>query len=605
MAGWSKLSDGSALDSFKTFQKLQTKKFCVDVELGSKVSVVGDEQKLRHLFDQFISLFLKEIYGSDCSWPLPPMLGEGQSVNLFKLFLLVREKGGYHTVSKNGLWDTVATESGLGSNFAPSVKLIYAKYLDVLDRWLQVCSKDKDSKRVFRDSGSNLGGLLMELESELGGFLLKVSDQAKKDGEYPHLDLEKSELDFRNVGKFCNGDEVWSSAEVGGGKKNVNDIKNVDDDKENTVLDLCMVEEEVSNKKRKRDCHLGMLNWVIEVAKDPGNPEVGSMPERSKWDSYGSEQLWKQVLSAREAMFLKRNVDSSAEQSIWQKKQKMHPSMYDDHTESERLRCSQRIHTVKECRAFFSLKKSQSRACSGSSSSGTQTDSEDDRESDFMTANSVVGLLFDNHRRKRIPVGPYFQAKVPEWNGGTCESDSKWLGTRLWPLEAGEHKKILIERERIGKGRQDSCGCQFSGSVECVRFHVSEKRMKLELELGSAFYRWKFSEMGEKGALCWTREEEKKFQAIVRLNPPSMDKCFWVEMFKSFPGKSRENLVSYYFNVFLLQRRSHQNRCTPSEIDSDDDESELGSLTNLIGHEAVKSSDSILRTPKKPHLSFR
>ncbi|THG18695.1 hypothetical protein TEA_022504 [Camellia sinensis var. sinensis] len=281
----------------------------------------------------------------------------------------------------------------------------------------------------------------------------------------------------------------------------------------------------------------------------------------------------------------------------------MHPSMYDDHTGSERLRCSQRILSAKESRAF----SSKTRACSESSSCGTQSDLEDhfDKESGSLSTESVFVYLNDNQNRKRVPVGPFFQADVPIWTGEISESDSSWCGSRVWPLESGDRSTYLIERERIGKGRQDSCGCQHPGSVDCVRFHIAEKRMRVKLELGLAFNRWKFDKMGEEVALSWTREEEKRFEGIIKSNPPSLDKCFWDEIVKSFLNKRRDELVSYYFNVFLLRRRGYQNRSTPRNIDSDDEDSEFGSLTNGFKREAAKSPGSIFRSPKKPHLNFR
>nr|GEU54906.1 AT-rich interactive domain-containing protein 1-like [Tanacetum cinerariifolium] len=103
-----------------------------------------------------------------------------------------------------------------------------------------------------------------------------------------------------------------------------------------------------------------------------------------------------------------------------------------------------------------------------------------------------------------------------------------------------------IERERIGKGRQSSCGCKFKGSLECVRFHISEKRYRVRLELGPAFANWKFDTMGEEVSLYWTMHEEKKFAKLIKLNPESSSKRFW----------------------------AYQNRTDPSNVDSDDDELE-------------------------------
>lgn len=568
MAGWSKIADGSALDSLKTLGNLQKPDFCSDIEPGSKGSLhCAEEDKLRCLFDQILGIFFKQICGNDSFRPLPPMIGDGQSVDLFKLYLLVREKGGYDSVSKNGLWDSVAQESGLGSGVGSAVKLVYVNYLDRLDRRLREIVKDKDSHGSSLESGTNRSGALMELESQF--------TRAFPSG-FSHLDSHSIELDVtQNV---CNGNGNMISVA-------------------STV--------EFSDRKRKRECHQQMLKWVVEVAKNPCNPEVGSLPDRCKWKCYGTDQLWKQVLLAREVIFPRRHADVTSDQanSYWMMKQSMHPSMYDDHTGSKKPRCSGRLRSAKESRASSS-RKSLERACS-ESSSGSHSNLEDsfNKESNTFSADSVAGLFSGNYDSKRVRVDPFFQANVPEWTGETCVSDSKWLGTRVWPLESKEHTKHLIERDRIGKGRQESCGCQHPGSVQCVRFHVSEKRKRVKLELGSAFHHWKFDRMGGEVAVSWTAEEEKRFRAVIRSNPPSLGKCFWDEIFKSFPSKSREDLVSYYFNVYLLERRGGQNRSTPSNIDSDDEESEFALLSNRFGHRAAKSAGSIFHSPKKPHLN--
>ena len=284
----------------------------------------------------------------------------------------------------------------------------------------------------------------------------------------------------------------------------------------------------------------------------------------------------------------------------------MHPSMYDDQVASERLRYSQRL---------LYGKRSRSRACSESSSSATQSDldkspspcMEDHHDKIFLGTcdPSIAGLCGDGHVRKRIPVGSAFQAIIPEWTGVVSEGDSKWLGTQVWPLRNTQNK-FLIERDPIGKGRQDSCGCHFPGSVECVKFHVAEKRIRLKLELGPAFQNWQFDKMGELVAISWSEEEEKRFKEIVRLNPPSMGVRFWDEIFRSFSTKSREELVSYYFNVFLLRRRAEQNRFTPNNIDSDDDdESQFGPSSNGFGHEAINLPSSILYAQNNPHINYR
>lgn len=258
----------------------------------------------------------------------------------------------------------------------------------------------------------------------------------------------------------------------------------------------------------------------------------------------------------------------------------------DDQCASERLRCSQRL---------LSSKEHSRKSREESSSSDFQTD--EDKQCD-STADSPTYL--SNCRKKRIPISSYHQADLPEFQGDDYKSESKWLGTKIWPLDIAEQrKKILIERERIGKGRQESCGCQFVGSPECVRFHIREKRVKLKLELGSAFYLWKIDVMGEDVAYSWTKEDQNKFHYIVQSNPLSLAKFFWVELFKNFPQKGREALVSYYFNVFLLQRRSMQNRSSPSDINSDDEDADYGPIANRFG------AGSIFCSPKKPNSGSR
>ncbi|KAI4315440.1 hypothetical protein L6164_028249 [Bauhinia variegata] len=193
----------------------------------------------------------------------------------------------------------------------------------------------------------------------------------------------------------------------------------------------------------------------------------------------------------------------------------------------------------------------------------------------------------DDALRKQVSVGPLFQAEVPEWTGVVCESDSKWLGTQVWPCKYIEQNPDT-ETEFIGKGREEKCCCEFQGSVECIRFHIAEKRMKLKLELGSAFYLWRFDRMGEEVSLQWTAEEEKKFKDIMRSSVPSQIRYSWNQSFKYFPKKTRSNLVSYYFNVYLIQRRIYQNRVTPKSVDSDDEQEEFGCLSDGFGMEAVK-----------------
>ncbi|KAJ0106619.1 hypothetical protein Patl1_17695 [Pistacia atlantica] len=239
--------------------------------------------------------------------------------------------------------------------------------------------------------------------------------------------------------------------------------------------------------------------------------------------------------------------------------------MYEDianhsHYSIERLRCSERLPT--------SVKSRLCSCCNSCPATEGKLTSPRKRELETgpkektplkiisLATKTTVDSCGDEPFEKHVAIGPLFQASVPEWTGMVAESNPKWLGTCLWPLVDGE-QNTLIERDPIGRGRSDICRLFASG-------------------------------MGEEVSVRWTVEEEKRFKDIIKFNPHSLSKRLWGNASKCFHRKTREDLVSYYFNVFLVRRRSYQNRVTPRDIDSDDDESELGSVSGSFGHEAVK-----------------
>lgn len=527
MAGWSKLADGSALDCFRTLEEIH--KIRVSIKRGEI------DSKFTKSFNQIVFRFSKEICQSNCFTPFPPMLGDGKPIDLLTLYLCVREKGGYESVSRNGNWDLVAKEIGFNSNDSSNLKVVYVKYLESLEQWF--CKIVKD-----RDSGNS------DMSFDPRNFFLDVEMKDYK------------EFGDTNVKK----------------ESDATDLENFVD-----------VEENETSKKRKRERYLPLLDWVKRVAKDPCDTAIGIIPERNKWKAYGGEHVWKQVLSAREARLLNADLDSKAK-VIWQKNLRMHPAMYEDRIDKSTSRCSQRLITAKETQSIPPPRKPPIQD-SPESSSGSPSDEDDEH--------SFYGF---NLKRKRTPLGRSFQAKMPELPEPDYSPDPKWLGTQIWPLDKCETRSSLIELDRIGKGRQDSCGCPFQGSLECVKFHITEKRNRVKLELGSAFYKWKFSDMGENVAISWTRDEEKKFEDIIKSTPYSSGTSFWDKLTSHFEKKTMRAMVSYYFNVYLLRRRAHQNRSDPSNIDSDDDE-----LEKLENEANKNDTGSILCSPKKVHLNAR
>ncbi|KAF7144989.1 hypothetical protein RHSIM_Rhsim04G0166100 [Rhododendron simsii] len=176
-------------------------------------------------------------------------------------------------------------------------------------------------------------------------------------------------------------------------------------------------------------------------------------------------------------------------------------------------------------------------------------------------------FIGDHLQRMAIPVGPGFQADVPEWNGPPNKesfnfqvSDSKtsrWLGTRIWPLK-GLTKKI--NDIAVGKGRPNSCPCVSPGSIDCTKCHIIEERLRLQSDLGAAFLSWKFDEMGEDVSKSWTLKEQERFELLAKTYPLSQGKDFLKHALKCFPLKGKEIILSFYFNVFIPRHMSLQTR---------------------------------------------
>ncbi|XP_002512100.2 uncharacterized protein LOC8289127 [Ricinus communis] len=202
----------------------------------------------------------------------------------------------------------------------------------------------------------------------------------------------------------------------------------------------------------------------------------------------------------------------------------------------------------------------------------------------------------DSSPRKQVPLGPNHQASSPlfgkrvnknrlEWedtldpgSSSLSESDldihtdneEKFLGTCIIPMPDTETS--ADNSDEIGGGRKD-CSCMDEGSGRCVQQHIMEARESLLKFLGhEQLVHLGFCEMGEEVTHKWTKEEERVFHAVVNSNPASLGQNFWKHLSHVFSTRSTMEIVSYYFNVFMLRRRAVQNRSNFLDIDSDDDE---------------------------------
>ncbi|KAL8516322.1 hypothetical protein ACS0TY_014837 [Phlomoides rotata] len=182
-----------------------------------------------------------------------------------------------------------------------------------------------------------------------------------------------------------------------------------------------------------------------------------------------------------------------------------------------------------------------------------------------------------------IPVGPRFQVEVPPWTPPVSRSfaNSKWIGTQVWPVKG--RSSSSSNHNMIGRGRSETCKCAFPGSIECVRKHVTEKRLQIQIDLGPVFWMWKFDEMGEVVSKLWNLKEERKFEYIAKMNATSQDKSLVKSALESLLGKSRRSIVSYYLNVYIPRRMSIESRSRRIIIDTDEEEEDADNMLCLKG----------------------
>lgn len=192
-----------------------------------------------------------------------------------------------------------------------------------------------------------------------------------------------------------------------------------------------------------------------------------------------------------------------------------------------------------------------------------------------LAQNNLSSEDYDT-QRPVIPIGPNFQAEVPNWEGPTnirhqnSDDDLKWLGIQLWPMNDISKNNT----KGIGEGTHGSCSCEFPTSIDCVKLHISEARELLKLEIGTTFSSWKFDEMGEDVSKSWTMEEQEKFESLVKLNQLLNGTNLWKLALEHFPYKSMKCMINYYHNVYIPRRLSMETRSCYDVVDSDNEQDE-------------------------------
>lgn len=242
---------------------------------------------------------------------------------------------------------------------------------------------------------------------------------------------------------------------------------------------------------------------------------------------------------------------------------------------------------------------------------------DEEAKSEAADYSSLFSEYFEPDHQVRALVQP----NVPEWGEWNCKnsveplnqydpqdgisdplgiglldddaSGNKFLGTCILPMPDLEPS---IYNSCDGGGDHRDCSCLDQGSIRCVQKHVKEEREKLRDILGQKiFEELGFCDMGEEVAMIWSDQEEQRFNDVVLSNPASLGKNFWDHISVFFPSRTKKELVSYYFNVFMLRKRAEQNRFDPLNIDSDNDEWHWSELGFTEGEDDAGMESHILR----------
>ncbi|GAB2270074.1 hypothetical protein Dimus_004987 [Dionaea muscipula] len=193
----------------------------------------------------------------------------------------------------------------------------------------------------------------------------------------------------------------------------------------------------------------------------------------------------------------------------------------------------------------------------------------------FRHVEDAYHLLLEYPPRKRVPIGPEHQAEIPDLQPhreGDSHDDYNLQCSGTCVISFCESALPAYNGDNVGNGRGD-CSCRDRGSFRCVRQHIEEAKQKLRSSLGPlAFSELGFNDMGEVVADKWSEDDEHLFHEVVFSNPASLGKNFWNALSSVFHSRTKMEIVSYYFNVFMLRKRAEQNRFVPMHIDSDNDE---------------------------------
>ncbi|KAI7729050.1 hypothetical protein M8C21_004317, partial [Ambrosia artemisiifolia] len=119
-----------------------------------------------------------------------------------------------------------------------------------------------------------------------------------------------------------------------------------------------------------------------------------------------------------------------------------------------------------------------------------------DKSTRLVPTDDAYSCLLKIPPLKEVPVGPEYQAHIPECCGfDTNNDENKFLGSCVIPMP--ESNSTVSTDFAVGKGRKD-CFCEDFGSLRCVRQHITEARENLRVGIGhEQFSALGFDSMGD------------------------------------------------------------------------------------------------------------
>lgn len=532
-----------------------------------------------------------EAHHKNATRPLPALL-QGKEVDLLKLCMQVRLHGGYDKATSTFMWPSISENLGFDRECGPLLKLVYVKYLKALESRTLITHQD--------NNGLHLHSPLHTSVSAVNSLASKITEQSSP-----------------NIYQGWTDGTIFFQWPSNGHKESFRETHPKRDRFSNVKVGRLMNSSVTNRWTTPMKGFMGtdslacFLDWLKRLALNPGDPKKGQGPRGSE---HNEAWVMKCVILAqkvRDVLWKRKDLASYGSSPGRQKKRRIPPSLYykELRKPSNQIIDKLRSNQVRSMKYGFTCAVDVNTIRSGWLSPHR-----------MLPISQYVGTV-----RKRIPIGSDFQVQVPSREislklkkteimkdglpadaSQLCESENMlWIENLVWPLAEFERP---LNKDCVGRGRPCKCACAHPTSIECVRSHVLAEREILQMELGEAFENLGFDDMGEMVSEHWTQDEEAMYGFIVINNPLSTGNNFWDEIASAFPSKTMKELVSYYFNVFVLRRRAMENRTGPESVDSDNDESQWqigecdiydgsalasgthdGSLTELYGKNKEKT----------------